>query len=179
MRAGLETTILFLGAPPDWVIALVVLPATALFAWWSYGGLRRLELPTRITLSVLRWLALLVCCVLLFQPAFKWTTYRRTQNQVHVLVVTPERGLRGDEHLEAGCERAQPGDHRARRGPDMVGVVEHEQVGLRGEGDADRGEEVVVAGHWPPATAGSTTTWSPSLSGASRPPMKRTSSSLM
>ena len=31
----------------------------------------------------------------------------------------------------------------------------------------------------PPATAGSTTTWSPSLSSASRPPMKRTSSSLM
>src|SRR4029453_8330672 len=31
----------------------------------------------------------------------------------------------------------------------------------------------------PPATAGSTTTWSPSDSSASRPPMKRTSSSLM
>ena len=30
----------------------------------------------------------------------------------------------------------------------------------------------------PPATAGSTTTWSPSLSAASSPPMKRTSSSL-
>ena len=34
-------------------------------------------------------------------------------------------------------------------------------------------------GQQPPATAGRTTTWSPSESSASRPPMKRTSSSLM
>ena len=43
---------------------------------------------------------------------------------------------------------------------------------------ADGRQEVVVAGHQPPATAGSTTTWSPSLISASRPPMNRTSSSL-
>ncbi len=81
-----EQTFRFLALPPTWVTALVVLPATVLFAWWCYGGLSRLERPVRITLSVLRWLAIVVCCLLLFQPAFEITTYRRTQNQVHVLV---------------------------------------------------------------------------------------------
>lgn len=81
-----EETFRFLAAPPLWVLALLVVPATALFAWWAYSGLQRLERPTRITLSVLRALAIAVCCVLLFQPAFEITTYRRTQNQVHVLV---------------------------------------------------------------------------------------------
>lgn len=81
-----EKTFLFLNAPPPWVIALIVLPATVLFAWWSYGGLRRLEPATRATLTVLRWLAIAVCCLLVFEPAFEHTTYRRTQNQVHVLV---------------------------------------------------------------------------------------------
>ena len=81
-----EETFRFLSAPPLWVTTLIVLPATVLFAWWAYGGLTRLERGTRITLSILRWLAIAVCCLLLFQPAFETTTYRRTKNQVHVLV---------------------------------------------------------------------------------------------
>jgi len=68
------------------VLALVVLPGSVAFAWWSYSGLRRLETPTRATLSALRWLAVVLCCLLLFQPAFEITTYRKTRNQVHVLV---------------------------------------------------------------------------------------------
>lgn len=81
-----EETFRFLAAPPLWVIALLIVPATAVFAWWSYTGLQRLERPTRIVLASLRWLAIAICCVLLFQPAFEITTYRRTQNQVHVLI---------------------------------------------------------------------------------------------
>ena len=81
-----EETFRFLNAPPLWVLALLILPATVLFAWWSYSGLSRLERPTRITLSILRWVAIVVCLLLLFQPAFETTTYRKTQNQVHVLV---------------------------------------------------------------------------------------------
>jgi hypothetical protein len=68
------------------VLALVVAPATLLFAWWAYGGLSRLERPVRVTLSVLRGIAIAICLVLLFQPAFEQTTYRKTHNQVHVLV---------------------------------------------------------------------------------------------
>ncbi|MBL8751765.1 MAG: hypothetical protein JNK15_00585 [Planctomycetes bacterium] len=81
-----EETFRFLWLPPTWVIALVVLPATVAFAGWRYGGLARLERPTRLALSVLRWLAIVVCLVLLAQPAFETRTYRRTTNQVHVLV---------------------------------------------------------------------------------------------
>lgn len=81
-----EETFRFLSAPPLWVTALIVLPATVAFAWWSYSGLQRLERPTRIVLSLLRWLAIVVCFVLLCEPAFEITTYRRTQNQVHVLI---------------------------------------------------------------------------------------------
>lgn len=81
-----EETFRFLAAPPMWVLALIILPGTALFAWWSYSGLTRLERPTRIVLSTLRWLAIVLCFVLLFQPAFETTTYRKTRNQVHVLV---------------------------------------------------------------------------------------------
>lgn len=81
-----EESFRFLWAPPLWVVALVILPASVAFAWWAYGGLSRLEPRTRITLSTLRWLAIAACCVLLCQPAFETTTYRRTQNQVHVLI---------------------------------------------------------------------------------------------
>lgn len=81
-----EETFRFLQAPPLWVLALIVLPATVLFAWWSYGGLQRLEPRTRVLLAALRWLAIALCCVLLFQPVFEITTYRRLQNQVHVLI---------------------------------------------------------------------------------------------
>lgn len=81
-----EQAFRFLNLPPLWVLALIVFPATVAFAWWSYGGLSRLERSTRVVLSVLRWLAIVACCLLLFQPAFEITTYRRTQNQVHVLI---------------------------------------------------------------------------------------------
>jgi hypothetical protein len=81
-----EESFRFLNAPPLWVLALVVAPASLAFAWWCYGGLTRLERPTRILLAGLRWLAIAICCLLLFQPAFETTTYRRTENQVHVLI---------------------------------------------------------------------------------------------
>ena len=81
-----EETFRFLNAPPLWVLALVVLPGSVAFAWWSYSGLKRLEGSTRTLLSTLRWLAIAACLALLFQPAFEITTYRKTRNQVHVLV---------------------------------------------------------------------------------------------
>ena len=39
-----------------------------------------------MVMAALRWVAIAICCLLLFQPAFETTTYRRTQNQVHVLI---------------------------------------------------------------------------------------------
>ncbi|MGE3172772.1 MAG: hypothetical protein AB7O97_09100 [Planctomycetota bacterium] len=84
--AHVEETFRFLNAPALWVIALIVVPAIALLAWWSYTGLSRLERTPRAVLSTLRALALAICCLLLFQPAWETTIYRKTQSQVHVLV---------------------------------------------------------------------------------------------
>jgi hypothetical protein len=81
-----EETFRFLQAPQLWVVALVIAPLVALFAWWSYGGLQRLERPTRIVLAVLRALAIAFCLFLLCQPAWQTTLFRKTRNQVHVLV---------------------------------------------------------------------------------------------
>ncbi|MEY4830649.1 MAG: hypothetical protein RLZZ562_2445 [Planctomycetota bacterium] len=100
-----EETFRFLWLPPYWVLALVVFPAIALAAWWSYTGLTRLERNTRITLSTLRGAAIALCCVLLFQPAWETTVYRKTQNQVHVLVDDSASMSRKDAYPE-GDQRA-------------------------------------------------------------------------
>ncbi len=100
-EAYVEETFRFLAAPPLWVVALVVVPGTLAFAWWSYGGLARLEPRTRLVLATLRWLAIACCVVLLCQPAFEITTYRRTQNQVHVLVDDSASMQRKDRYPDA------------------------------------------------------------------------------
>lgn len=96
-----EEAFRFLAAPPLWVVALVLVPGTMAFAWWSYGGLSRLETRTRAVLATLRWLAIAACVVLLCEPAFEITTYRRTQNQVHVLVDDSASMQRKDRYPDA------------------------------------------------------------------------------
>lgn len=96
-----EETFRFLWLPPLWVLVLVVVPAIGLVAWWAYTGLARLERSTRIALSTLRAIALALCCVLLFQPAWETTVYRKTQNQVHVLVDDSASMSRKDAYPES------------------------------------------------------------------------------
>ncbi|MFK7742351.1 MAG: hypothetical protein AB8H80_18705 [Planctomycetota bacterium] len=104
-----EEVFRFLNAPPLWVLALIVLPGSLLFAWWAYSGLTRLERPTRIVLSSLRWLAIVVCLLLVFQPAFEITTYRKTRNQIHVLVDDSASMARKDRYpSEDQNEALQP-----------------------------------------------------------------------
>lgn len=81
-----EETFRFLWLPPLWFLVLVVVPAVVLVAYWSYTGMQRLEVRTRIVLASLRGLAIAFACLLVFQPAWETTVYRKTQNQVHVLV---------------------------------------------------------------------------------------------
>ena len=81
-----EQTFRFLAAPPLWVLTLLIVPGIVLFAWWCYGGMSRLEPRARAVLSVLRALAVAFCVLLLCQPAFEITTWRKTETQVHVLV---------------------------------------------------------------------------------------------
>ncbi len=81
-----EERFLFLSLPELWIIGLVLLPATIAFAWWSYGGLKRLEPRTRLLLSTLRGLAIALCLFLLFQPNWERVRYTEVQSQLHVLV---------------------------------------------------------------------------------------------
>ncbi len=129
-----EETFRFLNLPPLWVLALVVLPGSVAFAWWSYSGLRRLETPTRTTLSALRWLAVVLCCLLLFQPAFEITTYRKTRNQVHVLVDDSASMARkdrypADEQRDA-LSRWVDGDLGERTRAELVRAVLEDDEGL-------------------------------------------------
>ena len=81
-----EETFLFVNAPPLWVIGLVVLPLTVAFAWWCYGGLKRLDQSTRIVLASLRGIAIALCLLFLFQPTYEQVTYAQRRTQVHILV---------------------------------------------------------------------------------------------
>ena len=132
-----EETFRFLNLPPLWVLALVVLPGSVAFAWWSYSGLRRLETPTRATLSALRWLAVALCCLLLFQPAFEITTYRKTRNQVHVLVDDSASMARQDrypaEDQRRSLEQWVEGDLGERSRAALVQEVLEREQSLREE----------------------------------------------
>ncbi len=81
-----EETFLFTNLPELWVIGLIIVPAVIAFAWWSYGGLHRLEKRTRILLATLRGLAIAVCLLALFQPSLERIRYTKIQNQIHILV---------------------------------------------------------------------------------------------
>jgi hypothetical protein len=68
--------------------------------------LTRLEPRSRFVLATLRWLAIAICCVLIFQPAFETTTYRKTQNQVHVLVDDSASMQRKDRYPDSERQEA-------------------------------------------------------------------------
>lgn len=128
-------TFKLLNAPPLWVTILIVLPLTVGFAWWSYSGLSRLERPVRATLSILRWLAVVVCLLLLSQPAFETTTFRKTRHQVHVLVDDSASMQRKDrypdgEQRAALAELAGGGDVEARTRQDLVERILEREDGL-------------------------------------------------
>jgi hypothetical protein len=129
-----EETFRLLNAPAPWVMALVVLPASVAFAWWAYTGMTRLERPTRITLSALRWLAIVLCCVLLFEPAYETTTYRRTRNQVHVLVDDSASMARKDGYPNPAQQQALaslvPGAIGERTRSDLAATVLERDDGL-------------------------------------------------
>ena len=130
-----DETFRFLNAPQGWVLALIIVPATVLFAWWSYSGLNRLEQPTRILLSVLRWLAISFCVLLLCQPAFEITKYRKTRNQVHVLIDDSASMSRKDrypapEQSESLQQWTGPIELSTKTRTDLVRMVLDDERGL-------------------------------------------------
>jgi len=83
-----EETFRFLALPELWQVALVIVPAVLLFAWWTYGGLQRMALRSRVILATLRGLAIGVILFALFQPAVEQVRYTTVRTQVQVLVTT-------------------------------------------------------------------------------------------
>lgn len=112
-----EHSFRFLAAPPLWVVILLVVPGIALFAYWSYGGLQRLEPRARLWLSLLRGLAIALCVLLLCQPAWQSTIFRKTQTQVQVLVDDSASMQRKDSYPDADQRAAL----QAAAGDDQLG----------------------------------------------------------
>ncbi|MCC6671793.1 MAG: hypothetical protein IT458_12075 [Planctomycetes bacterium] len=101
-----EEAFRFLALPELWVVALILVPAVVVFAWWSYGGLKRLEPRTRAVLATLRGLAIAVCLLALFQPAWETVRYTKVRTQVHILVDDSASMRRKDAYPDA-TERDQ------------------------------------------------------------------------
>ena len=91
-----EERLEFLNNPGLWVLCMVILPLVIGFAWWSYGGLTRIEPRTRAILSVLRGLAIAVCLVANFQPVMEVRQFTQIRSQVHLLVDDSPRIPRRD-----------------------------------------------------------------------------------
>ncbi|MEM7204275.1 MAG: hypothetical protein AAF628_28710 [Planctomycetota bacterium] len=81
-----EETFRLLAPPELWQLVLIVLPLVIGFAWWSYGGLRRLAPRPRVLLATLRGLAIAIILFAAFQPAIEQVRYTTVQTQVCVLV---------------------------------------------------------------------------------------------
>jgi uncharacterized membrane protein len=102
-------TFRFLALPELWMVGLLIVPGAVAFAVWSYGGLQRLEPANRITLSILRGLALAICLVALFQPAMEQVRSTTVRSQVHVLADDSASMQRRDTYPDDA-------EHRALRG---------------------------------------------------------------
>lgn len=120
-----EETFRFLSAPPAWVVGLVLLPLLALFTWWSYCGLERLEPRVRWTLSVGRGIAVALCLLALFRPAFEKVSYTTRRAQVHVLVDDSASMQRKDSYPDA---RQQQSLQRLGIGADVASLTRAELV---------------------------------------------------
>lgn len=130
-----ERSFRFLAAPPLWVLILLVLPGLLLFAWWSYGGLQRLEPKARLWLSVLRGVAIAFCVLLLCQPAWETTIFRKTETQVQVLVDDSASMQRKDSYPDTEQHQALqalvgPGELAQHTRAELVQQVLEQKGGL-------------------------------------------------
>ncbi|MCA8943536.1 MAG: hypothetical protein KDB80_13310 [Planctomycetes bacterium] len=96
-----EESFVFLNLPATWLVWLVLVPGAIAIAWWSYGGITRLEPTTRTVLASLRAVAILLGLLILFQPAFERVRYSKVRTQVHVLVDDSASMQRRDTYPDA------------------------------------------------------------------------------
>lgn len=84
-----ETTLRFRSLPPLWLLIMIVVPAVAGIVWWVY----RRESPTvprtaRVFLAVLRFAAVFVILLLLFQPYAETSVKKLVKSHLVVLIDT-------------------------------------------------------------------------------------------
>lgn len=78
--------LIWLDAPPAWVIGLVLVPLLILLIWWSYKKQRDLSRGQRRILFGLRFFALLLALVATFRPAIQTTRVLKERSEVHFLI---------------------------------------------------------------------------------------------
>ncbi len=96
-----EETFRFLALPELWQLTLLIAPVVVLFAWWCYGGLRRLEASTRIVLACLRGAAIAILLLALFQPSIEEIRRATVRTQVQVLIDDSASMQRRDTYPDA------------------------------------------------------------------------------
>ena len=105
-----DTVFQFQSMPPTWVVVLVVVPLVIAFAWWSYGGLSRIEPHNRAILSVLRGAAILLLLFAIAQPILETRTYTQIRSQIHFLVDDSASMQRKDTYPDAEQKRSRCGE---------------------------------------------------------------------
>ncbi|MBL8859995.1 MAG: hypothetical protein JNL28_15915 [Planctomycetes bacterium] len=103
---GMRETFKLLDAPVPWVIVLVVIPACALLAWFSYRS-EPITPRARMFLTVLRTAAFLLLFTVLFRPVFVQRREEVRPAEVVILADDSASMRRKDDYA---------GDERARRG---------------------------------------------------------------
>ena len=102
---GLRETLRLLDLPPAWVVVLLIVPGCLLLAWLCYSR-EKLSLAARSVLVLLRLVALLLLCVVLFRPVFVERREEIKPAEVLVLVDDSASMLRQDSYAGPGSRRS-------------------------------------------------------------------------
>lgn len=78
--------LIWLDAPPAWIIGMVLIPLLILIVWWSYKKQRDLTGGQRRILFGLRLLALTLALIACFRPAIQTTRVLKERSEVHFLI---------------------------------------------------------------------------------------------
>ena len=103
---GVRETLKLLDVPQAWIVVLLIVPGCLLLAWLSYAG-EKLSLRARGVLTLLRLLALLLLCVVLFRPVFVQRREEVKPAEVLVLLDDSASMLRQDSYAGPGARRAE------------------------------------------------------------------------
>ncbi len=93
--------LIWLDAPPAWIIGLVLIPLLIAVVWWSYKRQRDLSRGQRRVLAGLRLLALILALLAVFRPAIQTTRVLKERSEVHILIDDSASMDRNEPYPEA------------------------------------------------------------------------------